>query len=89
MSNSYTYAIKANRDNKYNQLKSAGVAAIRRTASNQSLHPMYVDDANETEHANAAKDTGFGNSVYRTFWPKLYIVDVYDERLRNRDNYLD
>lgn len=70
--NSGTFQFRGNRDARARELaaqygrKNVHVSSMR----NQNLHPMYVDDY------DGLLDTGFGNSQYRTFWSRLYMVEV-------------
>ena len=66
------YLSRERRDERYAELKAAGVACRRSTSRNQQLHPMYVKDYEGEEK----QDTGFGNTVYRTFFARLYAVEV-------------
>lgn len=66
------YQSKEKRDQRYKELKAKGHNVIRTISSNQLLHPQYVED-----YEGAAKyDTGFGNTVYKTHFPKLYNVET-------------
>ena len=65
------YISKANRDAAFT--KHGG---RKGTISNQNLHPMYVVDyEQETGVILTDADKGFGNTIYRTFFPKLYTLD--------------
>ncbi len=66
------YQDKANRDARYKELKAQGIEAKRSTTGPQQIHPQYVDD-----YEGAAKyDTGFGNTVYKTYFKNLYKVET-------------
>ena len=69
--NKSTFADKSNRDARARELVGLGHRVKRYSVRNQLLHPMYVDD-------RPSGDTGFGNTVYRTHWPVLYMVDILD-----------
>ena len=62
---------KANRDAAY-QLELARGRRLRRgTTRGQLLHPQYVEDSTPED---GRYDTGFGNSVYQTYWGVLYTL---------------
>lgn len=42
------------------------------THRNQLLHPMYVTDNKEKP---TVEDCGFGNTMYKTFFSKLYTIE--------------
>lgn len=66
------YQSKENRDQRYKELKSQGCNVFRTMSKGSCLHPQYVQD-----YEGAAKyDTGFGNTVYKTYFPKLYTVET-------------
>jgi hypothetical protein len=69
-----TYQDRKKRDARYKELCAAHgkESVIRRSCRNQLMHPQYVDD-----YQGAARhDTGIGNTVYKTHFPVLYIVEV-------------
>lgn len=57
------------RDEAYN---AAGRRGRRGVVRNQQLHPMYVEDFEGPEK----DDRGFGNTVYKTHFSKLYTLDT-------------
>lgn len=63
------FASKVNRDNAW---RAGGKTGRRSSIRNQCIHPMYVEDERNTE---AGRDTGFGNTVYKTFFGCLYILE--------------
>jgi len=65
------YQSKDLRDTVYNQLVREGKSVRKTSISNQQLHPQYVADFEGAEKF----DTGFGNTVYKTFFKKLYSVE--------------
>lgn len=68
-----TFMNKANRDAAYKQ---AGNRGRRSSISNQLLHPMYVEDyEQETGRKLTQADKGFGNTIYKTHFSKLYLLD--------------
>jgi hypothetical protein len=71
------YADKANRDKRYKELvaKYGKDRVYRERSTGQQLHPMYVQD--RCQDLSAA-DKGFGNTIYKTYFPVLYIVGVRD-----------
>lgn len=65
------YISKEKRDARYKELKQLCYSNIRRgTTGPQYLHPMYVTDFEGPEK----HDTGFGNTVYKTYFKNLYKV---------------
>ena len=66
-----TYQNRATRDSKARELKAAGYKVRRSSVRNQLLHPQYVDDYKGPEK----NDTGLGNTVYKTHFSVLYIVN--------------
>lgn len=67
----YTFMNKQNRDNKYKELKASGFNVIKRSIRNQLTHPQYISDFEGDEKY----DTGIGNTVYKTHFDVLYIVE--------------
>lgn len=65
------YISKKNRDRRFKELKAQGKRVFKSTINNQQLHPQYINDF-EGEEKN---QTGFGNVVYKTFFPKLYLIE--------------
>lgn len=41
--------------------------------SGQQMHPMYVKDY---ERELTPEEKGFGNTLYRTYFAKIYVVEV-------------
>ena len=54
------------------ELRAQGYNVKRSSLRNQLLHPQYVDDFTGPERA----DTGFGNTVYKTLFGVLYIIET-------------
>lgn len=67
------YANKENREIAYNILKNNGVIAKKSNSSNQQIHPEYIEDY------TGMIEIGFGNSMYQTFFKKLYNLEVQNE----------
>lgn len=65
------YQDKDNRDARYKELLAQGRNVFRSTAASQKLHPQYVRDFKGPEK----NETGFGNTVYKTLFKNLYIVE--------------
>lgn len=65
------YQNKELRDTVYNQLVREGKSVRKTSISGQQLHPQYVADFEGPEKF----DTGFGNTVYKTYFPKLYSIE--------------
>ncbi len=66
------YQSKEKRDIRYLELKADGHKVRRGTTGPQQIHPQYVED-----YEGAAKtDTGLGNTVYKTLFGQLYIVET-------------
>lgn len=55
------------------QLKQEGYKVSVRTSRNQQIHPQYIVDWKGPEK----NDTGFGNTVYKTFVSKLYCIEAH------------
>jgi hypothetical protein len=68
------YQSKENRDARYKELLTQhNKANIKRSmVTNQLMHPQYIEDFVGPEK----DDTGYGNSSYRTFFSKVYKVEV-------------
>ena len=67
------FAKRENRDKKYRELKGSGLKEVRRsTVRNQQLHPQYVEDL---KNGISKAETGFGNSLYKTKFNVLYVVE--------------
>lgn len=69
------YQTRENRDMAYRELIQQGAQKhhLRRfTLRNQQLHPQYVNDYQGQER----EQTGFGNTVYKTYFPVLYILEL-------------
>lgn len=73
-----TYQKKENRDARAKELRKLyptkeGYKVVRRSHRNQLLHPMYIKDY---EEKLSKEDCGFGNTMYKTYFSAIYIVDV-------------
>lgn len=68
MNNRLLFSVKANRDAAWKKL-----GGRRSSIRNQQLHPMYVV---ETRMTPEGMDTGIGNTVYKTFFAVLYILEL-------------
>lgn len=67
------FAIRANRDARFRELKAQGVRDIRRgSMRNQLLSPDYVEDFAQT--GRTASPNGFGGSS-PTFFAVIYTID--------------
>jgi hypothetical protein len=73
------YQSKEKRDARYKELKKQGHDLIKRSSSNQLTHPQYIKDFEGPEKY----DTGFGNTVYKTYFAKLYAVETKPEWMKN------
>ncbi len=73
MSQSYLFIDKAKRDAKAKELQAQGYRTRRSSMTNQLLHPMYVEDW-PTKLTPA--ECGFGNTIYKTHFAKLYEVAI-------------
>jgi len=62
------------RNKRAKQLKAQGYRVKRYSHRNQCLHPMYLEDLKNTP---SGRDTGFGNTVYKTFFSAIYGVKTY------------
>lgn len=65
------FSTKVLRDARAKALKAQGLSVKRYHTGPAQLHPMYVEDQKDTP---AGLDTGFGNTVYKMYWPNLYGV---------------
>jgi uncharacterized Zn finger protein (UPF0148 family) len=61
---------KEHRDKVFKALKMKGLNVKKRVVKGQLLHPEYVEDYEGTV------ETGFGNTMYQTMFPTLYVVEV-------------
>jgi hypothetical protein len=72
MKHHWSYKSLKNRNRMAKKLKAAGHQVRRYSLRNQLVHPQYIED-----EANDLKgQTGFGNQVYKTHYPVIYIVEV-------------
>ncbi len=60
------YQKKENRNKAYILLKNVGIMPEKSTSSNCQIHPEYIEDYAGTI------EVGFGNSMYLTYFKKLY-----------------
>ena len=65
------FSTRALREARALELKQSGAKIKRYRTGPAQLHPMYVEDQKNTP---SGRDSGFGNVVYKTFWPQLYGV---------------
>lgn len=63
---------KENRDKKFKELKDSGLNVVKRSISNQQIHPQYVEDFPDL---SIKADNGFSNTHYKTHFPKLYSIE--------------
>jgi len=68
-----TYLNRAARDARAKELKAQGLQVKRRATGPCQLHPMYVKDFEGQEK----NETGFGNTVYKTYFGNLYQVEAH------------
>lgn len=70
-----TYQSLFNRNKRMQELVSQyGKSRVRvYTLSGQNMHPMYIKDYDQPL---SDSDKGFGNTLYRTYFAKIYIVEV-------------
>jgi len=66
------YKDKANRDKRAKELTANGFIVMRRSAHNQLLHPMYLEDVKASVRN---EDKGFGNTIYKTYFATVYEVN--------------
>lgn len=64
------YISREKRDARAKALQDRGHVVKRSVWANQLLHPQYVEDYVGLEK----EDTGLGNRVYKTKFPKLYAI---------------
>jgi len=73
--NSEAYMNRKSRDARARSLKASGFKVRRSSIRNQQLHPQYVADYT---YELTAQERGFGNTIYRTLFPVLYLVHWTD-----------
>lgn len=72
-----TYLSKERRDARAKELRKQHSDVMTLTIRGQNMHPMYVKDYEEEMGiVLTPEDKGFGNTIYRTYFPKLYVVDA-------------
>ena len=70
------YMSKALRDERYKELKAQGRNVVRRVSTGQLIHPQYIDDWNlHSGRELRPEEKGFGNTIYKTYFSKLYVVE--------------
>lgn len=65
------YSSKELRDARARELTAQGLHVKRYSTGPSQIHPMYVVDNRDTP---AGRDTGFGNTAYKTYFANLYGV---------------
>lgn len=73
-----SYQTKANRDAKFKELKAQGHDVRKTSIRNQLTHPQYVEDFEGEEKF----DTGFDNTVYKTYFSVLYGIETTPKWLK-------
>ena len=73
MKSHYLYMNKDNRDVAARELQAQGYMVRRSSTSNQLLHPMYLEDY---PRQLSPAECGFGNTIYKTYFAKLYSVEI-------------
>ena len=68
-----TYQHRENRDKRARELKAQGHEVIKSSSTNQLLHPQYIQDYHRKL---TPEECGFGNTIYKTYFPHLYHVEV-------------
>jgi len=68
------YLNKKNRDEAFKAIPKEKRSEYRRSSvRNQLIHPMYIEDyQDKTGYKLTAQDKGFGNNLYRSWFPVLY-----------------
>jgi hypothetical protein len=66
------------RDAEWRRMKDNGVQARRFVTGPSEMHPMYVEDLRDTPEG---RDRGFGNTVYKTLFSKLYGLEWDEQRV--------
>jgi hypothetical protein len=66
---------RENRDKKAKELKEHGYKIRRTSIRNQLLHPMYLQDY---PVKLPDEDKGFGNTIYKTHFSTIYIIEIKD-----------
>ena len=62
------FSVKANRDAAWKKY-----GGRRSSIRNQQIHPMYVE---ETRTNLSSQDCGIGNTIYKTFFAVLYVLEL-------------
>lgn len=58
----------------------------RRSGGPHQIHPRYVEDyEEETGNTLSREDKGFGNTIYKTWFDRLYDIQVKPEYWGNPD----
>lgn len=72
-----TFMKKENRDREFFAMPPEQRRQFRRRSGGPHLlHPMYVDDYEEETGRKLTEDEkGFGNTIYRTHFAKLYFIE--------------
>ena len=72
--NKLLFMNKENRDTAFKLiLKDLNTVAIKKSnISNQQTHPEYIEDY------KGLIETGFGNDMYKTFFKKLYKIEIME-----------
>lgn len=65
------YLNKTTRDKRAKELEAQGIRVHRSVVHNQLLHPQYVEDY---PRKLSTEECGFGNTIYKTCFAKLYKV---------------
>lgn len=78
MKDHYAYMNIKNRNAKSKELIAQGYKIRKSSIRGQEVHPEYVDDYQQNVRPLNAMDTGFGNTMYRTYFKVLYLIDVIE-----------
>lgn len=66
------YLSRVKRDARAKELEAQGVRVARSVVSNQLIHPQYIEDY---PRELSLAERGFGNTIYKTHFAKLYKVE--------------
>ena len=61
---------KVNRDKAYELVKKVGLKGKKSTSRGQRIHPEYLEDY------SGEIETGFGNSMYQSYFAVIYNLEV-------------
>lgn len=78
MKDHYAFMNIKNRNAKAKELIEQGYKIRKSSIRGQEVHPEYVDDYEQNVRPLSSLDRGFGNTMYKTYFKVLYLIDVID-----------